>query len=389
MNKLVRSFTFRGLPIFVAVFVAFGVGSATRADIGFAQAVATARLVYPNQTLVALERDIGDPTLYATGSVSSDATLLYGLGIHAVNGAVIAATVESVKPPEDAMMLDVLARMPLVTIDFAQALTRARAFTGRSDLLVADISLASELFMLFYDLRYTDGVRLMVDAITGQVVPVVETSTSANSSSPLAFSLATDRAMTIAGPEWHPIMATTAVTQGGLAIGTTLLNVQTGHLKQVDALGKLVDVIEFTPIGHLALVSEAIRGQFANVVVSPQQFIANVSTAYPGGRISGYGLSSKFTIGVLQTNWSALVLTALNQPLEYTISATAPIDSSIGFATVPVTFKPGDFNRDGHVYGDDLAELLAMYGQPYPPYDLNQDGFAQGEDLAILLSNWG
>ena len=191
MNKLVRSFTFRGLPIFVAVFVAFGVGSATRADIGFAQAVATARLVYPNQTLVALERDIGDPTLYATGSVSADATLLYGLGIHAINGAVIAATVESVKPPEDAMMLDVLARMPLVTIDFAQALTRARAFTGRSDLLVADISLASELFMLFYDLRYTDGVRLMVDAITGQVVPVVETSTSANSISPLAFSLAT------------------------------------------------------------------------------------------------------------------------------------------------------------------------------------------------------
>jgi len=92
---------------------------------------------------------------------------------------------------------------------------------------------------------------------------------------------------------------------------------------------------------------------------------------------------------VLQTNWSALVLTALNQPLEYTISATVPIGSSIGFATVPVTFKPGDFNHDGHVYGDDLTELLAMYGRLYPPYDLNQDGFAQGEDLAILLSNWG
>ncbi|MFM2164373.1 MAG: hypothetical protein RL325_810, partial [Planctomycetota bacterium] len=45
--------------------------------------------------------------------------------------------------------------------------------------------------------------------------------------------------------------------------------------------------------------------------------------------------------------------------------------------------------RDGHVTGEDLAEMLYMYNQQYPPYDLDQDGFVKGEDLAILLVHWG
>lgn len=297
---------------------------------------------------------------------------------------------EAVLPPEDVMMRDVLARYPLVTIDFATALQHAREYTGRPDILVDNVSLASELFMLFYDLRYTDNLRLMVDAITGQVVPVVETASTANSITPLAFTNAVNRANALAGAGWHAIMAETAVTQGGLAIGITMLDPLTGRLKQVDTLGKQVEIVEFAPIGHLALVVNAIQGQFNTVIVTPQQFFAKIGYAYPGSKIASFGLSSRVqNNGTVRTTWSAFVLTALLQPLEYTIDATVPVEESLGVATVRVLFKDGDYNRDGHVAGDDLAELLAMFGQAYPPYDLNQDGMAQGEDLAILLSNWG
>ncbi len=368
--------------------------SIARADIGFLQAAATARLVFPDKPLVALGHRIGNgngnPTIYTTGSINEDGTLMYGLDLHATTGGVLAMGFEAVLPPEDVMMRDVLARYPLVTIDFATALQHAREYTGRPDILVDNVSLASELFMLFYDLRYTDNLRLMVDAITGQVVPVVETASTANSITPLAFTNAVNRANALAGAGWHAIMAETAVTQGGLAIGITMLDPLTGRLKQVDTLGKQVEIVEFAPIGHLALVVNAIQGQFNTVIVTPQQFFAKIGYAYPGSKIASFGLSSRVqNNGTVRTTWSAFVLTALLQPLEYTIDATVPVEESLGVATVRVLFKDGDYNRDGHVAGDDLAELLAMFGQAYPPYDLNQDGMAQGEDLAILLSNWG
>lgn len=361
-----------------------------RADIGFAQAAATARMLNPGRTLVSLRHRItNNGGQYNTGCIDASCTLMYGVDLNAFNGFVIGTGVEALLPPEDRAMRDVMDRMPLVTVSFEQALARARTATGRPDALVARIDLASELFLIFYDMRYTDGARFMVDAITGDVLPLVDTANSANSLTPVQFYSYVARAQDIAGTGWYPLFSETAVTQQGLAVGVTMLNPQTGRLMDVGMLGKQLDVVEFTPIGSLALKVNAVRNVIASTVVGVGHFMARVEHDFPGGRMSGFGLQSQFNNNLLQTSWSAPVLTALNQPLEFAVDAMTPIDSSLGISTAPQSFRPGDYNRDGRVFGEDLAELLSMYNQQYPPLDLDGDGFVKGEDLAILLGNWG
>jgi hypothetical protein len=60
-----------------------------------------------------------------------------------------------------------------------------------------------------------------------------------------------------------------------------------------------------------------------------------------------------------------------------------------------VTVSPialtGDFNGDGSVGSEDMASLLANWGQTSftkNPYDLNNDGIVSSEDLVILLTKW-
>ena len=364
------------------------------ADIGFAQAATTARLLNPGRPLVSLRHRLTNQGgQYNTGCVNPECTLLYGVDLSDATGAVVGTGVEAVAGAEAAAMRAVLERSALMTIDFADALARARSFTGRQDSLVRRCDLNSELFMLFFDIRYADNMRLMVDAISGQIVPVADTAGQQNSITTAAYLAALDRAMGVAaehgGGAWVPVMGENAATQGGIATGITLLNAANGHLLQVDMLGKATDALEFSPIGHLAAVVEGIRATMPQVVVTAPQFTERLESSYPGCLVSAISLQAQIGNAPSRTTWSANILTALGQPLEFAIDATVPAQRALGVATVPQLFKAGDYNRDGHVTGEDLAELLAMFNTSYPPDDLDQDGWVKGEDLAILLGNWG
>ena len=49
----------------------------------------------------------------------------------------------------------------------------------------------------------------------------------------------------------------------------------------------------------------------------------------------------------------------------------------------------GDLNLDGCIDGEDLLEILSLWGLPNPPIgDLDGNGFIDGGDLTILLGNW-
>jgi hypothetical protein len=201
---------------------------------------------------------------------------------------------------------------------------------------------------------------------------------------------ATGRAEAMAGDPWLPFEVGTAVTPGGLAVGVALLQPSSGRVLQIDMLGKQTESLEFTPVGHLAGVVAGIRGTIDATAVDLGGFLARIEHDFPGGRVSGVVLQSRLANnGTMRTEWSAMILTALGQSVEFTIDAMQPVDTSLGISTVPVQVIGGDLNRDGHVTGEDLAEMLQMYNAVYPPYDLDHDGMVKGEDLAILLSNWG
>ena len=97
-------------------------------------------------------------------------------------------------------------------------------------------------------------------------------------------------------------------------------------------------------------------------------------------------LQAQFNNGATVVTWNATVLNAAGQSVLYSVNAMLPAGAP---GNSPHPDRPGDYNCDGHVTGEDLAEMLYMYNQQYPPYDLDQDGFVKGEDLAILLVHWG
>jgi hypothetical protein len=114
-----------------------------------------------------------------------------------------------------------------------------------------------------------------------------------------------------------------------------------------------------------------------------------INTIYPGSKVANFGLQAQFNNGQNILNWNASVLTSTLQPLAVIFNAKMPVEFVVPIATVPVTYKLGDYNQDGFVNGDDLSQLLTTFNMNYPPYDLNHDGWVRGEDLAILLQNWG
>ncbi|MEY3026314.1 MAG: hypothetical protein RLZZ238_1211, partial [Planctomycetota bacterium] len=142
----------------------------SRADIGFAEAVAIARTQYPTRPLLDIRARVRrDGPVFTTSSVNSFGTVTYPIEIDASTGEIDLGETEDVLPPEDLEMMEVLVRLPLRELDFTDALLRAHAFTGQTDADVERISLHSAFFMLTFDVRYADNTRVTVDAVTGTV----------------------------------------------------------------------------------------------------------------------------------------------------------------------------------------------------------------------------
>jgi hypothetical protein len=68
------------------------------------------------------------------------------------------------------------------------------------------------------------------------------------------------------------------------------------------------------------------------------------------------------------------------------MKVTGTLSNATVFAVIP-----GDFDNDGVVGSNDMANLLGNWGASSfaeNPYDLDGDGVVGAGDLAILVSNW-
>lgn len=381
------------LPFLLVVLVLALLGATpeeARADIGFAQAASTAQMFNPGRKLVSMRRRVRNTGVieYNTGFIDAKCVNMYGTDLNGTTGFVIATAVELLVYPENLAMRDTWEMIPQSTVSFDQALALMRQRTGRPDTMIDRIDLGSELWMLQYVVQYTDTTRYLVDAITGEVIPALDTATAANSISPATYWSRIQRAYELSGADanWYPIMGATGTTSIGIPVGITLLNPSTGRLKQVDMLGNLHQVVDFMPIGHLLLVTNGLRGVVANTKVSAGQFLARIQSDFPGGKVAVIGLQAQVNNTTTVVTWNATVLTAAGQSVLFAMNAMAPSGSS---GSSPHPDRPGDYNCDNHVTGEDLAELLRRYNGENCDFDLDQDGWVKGEDLGILLSNWG
>ena len=241
-----------------------------RADIGFPQAAAIARMLSPGKQLVGMRhRNTNAGPQYNMGFIDAQCQLLYGVDLNGNTGALIGMAAEVLIYPENLAMQDVWERIPIVNVSFEQAFSLLRKKTGRADSQIDRIDLASELFMIFYAVQYTDGTRYTVDAITGEVLPALDLATPANSVTPATYWSRIQHAFQLSGADasWYPVMGVTGTTANGIPVGITLLNPATGRLKQVDMLGTQSQVVDFMPIGHLLQITTPMRGVVANLAV--------------------------------------------------------------------------------------------------------------------------
>lgn len=82
------------------------------------------------------------------------------------------------------------------------------------------------------------------------------------------------------------------------------------------------------------------------------------------------------------------------QPGDYALRVTRMNSGSTAFSglawlMIEAEGIPGDYDGNGAVNGNDLAQLLSAWGTNDPEFDLTGDGLIGGADLAKLLSNWG
>lgn len=380
------------LPFLLAVLVLAlldGVSVEARADIGFAQAASTAQIFNPGRKLVSMRRRVRNTGVieYNTGFIDAKCVSMYGTDLNGTTGFVIGTAVEQLVFPENVAMQDTWAMIPQATVSFGQALGALRKRTGRPDSMIERIDLMSELWMLQYVVQYTDTTRYLVDAITGEVTPAVDLATPANSVSPATYWQRVQRAYELSAADagWYPIFGATGHTDQGIPVGITLLNPANGRLKQVDMLGAQHQSLEFSPIGHLLLVANGLRGVVAYTQVSVGQFLARIQAEFPGGKVADIGLQAQMNNTGTVVTWNATILTATGQSVVFSLNAM----TAAGSGNSPSPDRPGDYNCDNHVTGEDLAELLLRYNRENCDFDLDQDGWVKGEDLGILLSNWG
>ena len=381
------------LSLFAVVLLSLPCAHA-RADIGFTQAAAIARAANPNRPLVSLRVEgVGVDRRYQATCVNQQLTVLFGMDIDAETGVIGDIENDPVLPDEEPAFRAILERLSFCEVDFGQAVALASVPAGSSAPTIARCDLSSDLFMLTYDVRYEDGLRLEVDAISGQVVPHIEDATPGNALSTAAYDTAVDEATAIAaaygGAQWRLFSCETAETPDGIAMGFMFLDPLFGQVLQVDMLGKVTQVVDFPPTGTLFENVQAIRARLPQIVVTVPQFLARIESSFPGCRVSAIDLQVQDNNGTVRTRWSTSLLTALNQQLEFSIDATVPAQLALGVATVPQAHRPGDLNHDGQVGSDDLVELVSTLDRRYPPNDLDQDGWVTVRDLAILLGNWG
>jgi hypothetical protein len=358
-------------------------------DIGFAQAAEIARSANPARPLCGIKQRVrGDERVFATSNINLVNTLTYTLDIDAVTGAIVGEELEEILPPEDLESAAVLARIPLVEIDFPDALVRANAALGRTDADVFRIDLESEFFMIFYQVRYNDGARMIVDAVSGRVIADKDDATVDNAIAVDLMQARIAAAQALAGAPWVVFEADAFVREDGFATTVLLLNPVNGRVRQVDALGPTSTMLTYTPIGRLADDVEALRAELATVVDTPSEFVAHVAETFPGALVATVALDTRVRDGAVRTRWSATLLTAAGESIEYSIDATTPIGRGVALVRLARARMAGDLDQDGAIGASDLGEVMQSFGEQYPPHDLDGDGVVGSRDVAWILQHW-
>ncbi|MFO0961633.1 MAG: PepSY domain-containing protein [Phycisphaerales bacterium] len=354
------------------------------ADIGFAQGIAAARAAAPGRTLYEVTHRVRHGKLvYDSALVNAAITSAAEVEVNSASGAIERSEVGPVNPADIAPLTQILAMLPDATIDFPQAIDLAAGFAP-AGAVANKASFDLEFNMLAYSVEFNDSaVKVYIDSVTGGQIPQHGADDGAETTIPAGSMTAAIDAGVAASP--LPILEAEAeVEDTGTMVEIVQWDGATGEMVTVTVnSGTLAieSIVRWTPTDSQLHRAQDEIDLLPLVTVGASEAVAQALAANPDASFHGIELEADDE----GNNWQVELITATGFELDFFVDATS---SSGFFVRAPVNFLPADFNRDGHVNGADLGELLGSWGGSNPQYDLDGSGLINGADIALLLGSF-
>jgi uncharacterized membrane protein YkoI len=359
------------------------------ADVGFPGAVILCREAVPSSTLLSIETRIRNGVWVYEGDLFDvTATLKSTPRLNAATGALIRLDIDAADADETAAAQAILSRLGDAQLDFADAIGFANGASNQVD--VERVKFEIEAGILAFRVEYMDGATFDIDSATGGVIPHHAAGDDIEETLPSTVVLpAIAAAESNAGGVWTTIGLETEFEANGNIVEVLMLNPKSGLLGQATVSGETVtSFVEFAPAGNQAARVAEVVGMLGSIALDASGAVAAAEGAYPGAGIHEVELEIETEKSGTTAFWKISLVTVDLIEIDYFVDATVAGGNGLRFATAPVNFVAGDFNRDRVVNAVDLADLLSTFGAVNPPMDLNGSGTVDAADLAAVLSNW-
>ena len=146
--------------------------------------------------------------------------------------------------------------------------------------------------------------------------------------------------------------------------------------------GNILSTIAFTPSGNQLARLQPVIAALGSITVSFADALNAAFGDHPGAlgvheiELEAVGTGIFFEVELVN---------AQGFEIDVYIDAMGQAQRS---SVAGVNYHPCDYDRDGRVQGNDLAELLAVWGTMNPGYDLDGDQIVTGFELGFLLAAW-
>ena len=359
------------------------------ADIGFPTAIDAARAAAPKGILFSIEIDERDDALvYEADLFNLSATLGTAVRLDLATGEVLEVETDAVDPAEAAEVEAVLALLPASELDFVDAINIAATEVVGGQ--IGRLQLEIEAGILTYQVEYTDGTEVDIDAVTGGIIPHHAEGDDFEETLPsVTVQAAIATAETEAGAGWTTIGVEVENEKAGNTVEVLFLNPKSGMLALAVVAGDAVtEFTEFAPGGPQAARIAAIRNALPSVVRSAAVAVGVAEGEYPGAGINEVELVVEVEGAATSVLWKVSLITAGLIELDFFVDAMVIGAGGVQFAHAPVNLNDADFNLDGRVDATDLTQLLGAWGQVNPLMDLSGGGVIDASDLTTLLASW-
>jgi len=375
-------------PKAIVVLSSLLAASAASADIGFSAAIDASRAATPGNAMFSIQQRVRNGVMIYEGEhYNAGLTSRFQPRINLETGELIRVNVGGVSDAARAALQPIADRLGEVQVDFAAAISTANGASERSD--VQKVSYDIEAGILAYQVEYFDGVtKMYVDSVTGGIIPHHGPDDNTDPTNPSTSVIA---AIGIAeahkGAGWVSIGMENEAEKGGNIVEVLMLDLKGGMLSSVKVAGDAVlSVTDFEPIGNQASKVAEIQANWSLVSLGLSGAIGAAESAYPNAGIAETELEINTEDAGNSAQWKINLITAEGIEIDYVVDAST---SGFRFAMAPVTFRTGDFNRDGSVNALDLSEIFSAWGAVNPLLDINGDDIVGSPEITAVVSNWG